>query len=59
MKESKGNQFERNGHPSSGCGVHVCSLHTQWPQRDREVLETAGLCLVSEDEITGQGPLLC
>lgn len=57
MKRGKRGQFEKNGYPSYGCGVNVRFFHTQWPQRDREVLETAGLCLVSKDETTGQGPL--
>ena len=59
MKSGKRDQFEKNGHSSCGCGVNVCSFHTQLAQRDREVLETAGLCLMSKDETAGQGPLFC
>lgn len=57
MKRGKQDQFEKNGHSSCGCGVNVCSFHTQWAQRDREVQETAGLCLCLRMKL--QGKALC
>lgn len=59
MKGSKGNQFEKNAHPSCGCVLEcMFPLDTVAPERRRSARQT-GVCCLSENEIVGQGPLFC